>query len=116
MAAMSDTARRRNALAPGETGDPSAAPTLTHPAAAPVATAAAMSDPLSPAAALRLEEVERSQVFFQVVIALAIGGAISALASAGDATTKLVLLVTSALSASSAVFARAVLLDPATYH
>jgi eukaryotic-like serine/threonine-protein kinase len=74
------------------------------------------SDAVSPARALRLDEIERSRVFFTVVLALTVGGIVSALASNGDDRARIVVTVASVVSGLSAVHALSVTLDPVRYH
>jgi eukaryotic-like serine/threonine-protein kinase len=71
---------------------------------------------LSPRAALRLEEIERSRVFFRVVLALTIGGMIAALPSHGDPTAKAIVMLASVCSGLAATYVLVVALHPDRYH
>ena len=69
----------------------------------------------SPIEALRLEELDRSRVFFRVVLAITIGGMIVALLSAGDPVAKIVVIAGSIASALGATWILAFALDAARY-
>lgn len=70
---------------------------------------------VSPIEALRLEEMDRSRVFFRVVLAICIGGTIVALLSAGDPIAKAVVIAGSIASAMGAAWILAFALRPALY-
>ena len=69
----------------------------------------------SPIEALRLEEMDRSRVFFRVVLALTVGGTIVALLSAGDPIAKAVVIAGSIASAMGAAWILAFVLRSARY-
>ncbi len=98
---------------PSEVGvDASSAPT----ASLPVPRAPEVGhDATSPAAAMRLEEIARTRVFFKVVLAITLGGIIVALTSHGDRTAKQVLVIVSICSGVSAIYALLFALDAARY-
>src|ERR1700690_2629139 len=69
----------------------------------------------SPIEAMRLEEMERSRVFFRVALGLTLGGIVVALTSKGDAIAKAVVVAGSIGSVFGAVYILTVALDPARY-
>lgn len=72
-------------------------------------------DDVSPAA-LRIDEIERSRVFFAVVLVLTIGGVVAAFLTHGDPMARLVVIIASVLSALSAIYALVVVLHIERYH
>ena len=69
----------------------------------------------SPIEALRLEEMDRSRVFFRVVLAITVGGTVVALLSAGDPIAKAVVIAGSIASAMGAAWILAFVIRPARY-
>jgi serine/threonine-protein kinase len=76
---------------------------------------AQMAAVASPIEALRLEEMDRSRVFFRVVLAITVGGTIVALLSAGDPIAKAVVIAGSIASAIGAAWILAFVIRPARY-
>ena len=69
----------------------------------------------SPVEAMRLDEIERTQVFLRVALALCIGGAVVALLTGGDVVAQRVVVIGSGLGALGAVWILMIIRDLAAY-
>ena len=87
-------------------------------AGTPVVSSARESMPstvTSPIEAMRLEELDRSRVFFRTALGLTIGGMIIAFTAAGDPIARTVVIAFSIASALGAAYILTFALDPARY-
>ncbi len=85
------------------------------PSMTPAPASASHATVTSPIETMRLEEMDRSRVFFRVALALTLGGIVVALSSKGDPIAKAVVVAGSVASALGAIYILVFALKPARY-